>query len=297
MSCLVVIGSMTTDFVVNTVRPPQMGETIEGEQFETFFGGKGANQAVVAARLGAEVSMIGAVGDDTFGEEILANLTDCGVDTSGVKIIPDQSSGSAHITVVDGDNAIVIVLGANGDVEPQLIAEADELLADVTCILLQNELPVEVVEYVIDYCYQRNITLLYDPAPAREISIDLLEKVDYLTPNETEFSVLFPEQTISDVLANYPNQLIVTLGDKGVKYHDGTEIVHVPAPTIDKVVDSTGAGDTFNGALAVQLSKGKALKEAIRFASAAAALSVTKRGAQTGAPTEQEVNVQLVQDH
>lgn len=138
--------------------------------------GRGANQAVVAARLGAEVSMIGAVGDDTFGEEILANLTDCGVDTSGVKIIPDQSSGSAHITVVDGDNAIVIVLGANGDVEPQLIAEADELLADVTCILLQNELPVEVVEYVIDYCHQQNITLLYDPAPAREISIDLLEK-------------------------------------------------------------------------------------------------------------------------
>jgi len=241
--------------------------------------------------------MIGAVGDDTFGEEILANLTDCGVDTSGVKIIPDQSSGSAHITVVDGDNAIVIVLGANGDVEPQLIAEADELLADVTCILLQNELPVEVVEYVIDYCHQRNITLLYDPAPAREISIDLLEKVDYLTPNETEFSVLFPEQTVSDVLANYPNQLIVTLGDKGVKYHDGTEVVHVPAPTIDKVVDSTGAGDTFNGALAVQLSEGKTLKEAIRFASAAAALSVTKRGAQTGAPTEHEVDAQLAQDH
>ncbi len=297
MSCLVVIGSMTTDFVVNTERPPQMGETIEGEQFETFFGGKGANQAVVAARLGAEVSMIGAVGDDAFGEKILANLTDCGVDTSGVKVISDQSSGSAHITVVDGDNAIVIVLGANGAVEPQLIAEADELLSDVTCILLQNELPVEVVEYVIDYCHQRNITLLYDPAPAREISIDLLEKVDYLTPNETEFSVLFPGQTISDVLANYPNQLIVTLGDKGVKYHDGTEIVHVPAPTIDKVVDSTGAGDTFNGALAVQLSKGKALKEAIRFASVAAGLSVMKRGAQTGAPTEHEVNAQLAQDH
>ncbi len=297
MSCLVVIGSMTTDFVVNTERPPQMGETIEGEQFETFFGGKGANQAVVAARLGAEVSMIGAVGDDAFGEKILANLTDCGVDTSGVKVIPDQSSGSAHITVVDGDNAIVIVLGANGAVEPQLIAEADELLSAVTCILLQNELPVEVVEYVIDYCHQRNITLLYDPAPAREISIDLLEKVDYLTPNETEFSVLFPGQTISDVLANYPNQLIVTLGDKGVKYHDGTEIVHVPAPTIDKVVDSTGAGDTFNGALAVQLSKGKVLKEAIRFASVAAGLSVMKRGAQTGAPTEHEVNAQLAQDH
>lgn len=297
MSCLVVIGSMTTDFVVNTERPPQMGETIEGEQFETFFGGKGANQAVVAARLGAEVSMIGAVGDDVFGEKILANLTDCGVDTSGVKVIPDQSSGSAHITVVDGDNAIVIVLGANGAVEPQLIVEADELLSDVTCILLQNELPVEVVEYVIDYCHQRNITLLYDPAPAREISIDLLEKVDYLTPNETEFSVLFPGQTISDVLANYPNQLIVTLGDKGVKYHDGTEIVHVPAPTIDKVVDSTGAGDTFNGALAVQLSKGKALKEAIRFASVAAGLSVMKRGAQTGAPTEHEVNAQLAQVH
>lgn len=297
MSCLVVIGSMTTDFVVNTERPPQMGETIEGEQFETFFGGKGANQAVVAARLGAEVSMIGAVGDDAFGEKILANLTDCGVDTSGVKVIPDQSSGSAHITVVDGDNAIVIVLGANGAVEPQLIVEADELLSDVTCILLQNELPVEVVEYVIDYCHQRNITLLYDPAPAREISIDLLEKVDYLTPNETEFSVLFPGQTISDVLANYPNQLIVTLGGKGVKYHDGTEIVHVPSPTIDKVVDSTGAGDTFNGALAVQLSKGKALKEAIRFASVAAGLSVMKRGAQTGAPTEHEVNAQLAQDH
>lgn len=279
-----VIGSISTDFVVTTNRVPKQGETVYGQAFETTFGGKGANQAVAAARLGGQVQMFGCVGGDQFGQETKANLARNGVDVTAVKTIENTTTGSAHITVFEGDNAIVYVPGANQEVTVDYLKSVEADLLACTYLVIQNEIPMPSIQYLIDLADAHDIQVTYDPAPFIEIDKAYLEKVDYLLPNETEAKAMFGDLETDALLGQYPAQLLITMGGDGVRYHDGEKAVHVPAIK-GNVVDTTGAGDTFSGAFTVALSKGNSLADAIQFASIAGSLSVQKFGAQGGMPT------------
>lgn len=279
-----VIGSISTDFVVTTNRVPKQGETVYGQAFETTFGGKGANQAVAAARLGGQVQMFGCVGGDQFGQETKANLARNGVDVTAVKTIENTTTGSAHITVFEGDNAIVYVPGANQEVTVDYLKSVEADLLACTYFVIQNEIPMPSIQYLIDLAEAHDIKVTYDPAPFIEIDKAYLEKVDYLLPNETEAKEMFGDLETGALLGQYPAQLLITMGGDGVRYHDGEMAVHVPAIK-GNVVDTTGAGDTFSGAFTVALSKGNSLADAIQFASIAGSLSVQKFGAQGGMPT------------
>lgn len=279
-----VIGSISTDFVVTTNRVPKQGETVYGQAFETTFGGKGANQAVAAARLGGRVQMFGCVGGDQFGQETKANLARNGVDVTAIKTIEDTTTGSAHITVFEGDNAIVYVPGANQEVTVDYLKSVEADLLACTYFVIQNEIPMPSIQYLIDLADAHDIKVTYDPAPFIEIDKAYLEKVDYLLPNETEAKEMFGDQDVDALLGQYPAQLLITMGGDGIRYHDGEVAVHVPAIK-GEVVDTTGAGDTFSGAFTVALSKGNSVADAIQFASIAGSLSVQKFGAQGGMPT------------
>ena len=288
MSKITVIGSISTDFVVTADKRPEVGETITGKEFNTTFGGKGANQAVASARLGGDVYMAGTVGTDIFATELLANLSTNNIHVDYVEPVTHVPSGSAHITIVDGDNSIVYIPGANNAIGTKRIEGLSELIKTSTIVVVQNELPQEVVDQIIKMCYEFSVKVIYNPAPARKVNQSVLEKATYLTPNESEFKLLFPELTISEGLAKYPNQLIITMGSKGVYYHDGTSEKQISSYTVTPV-DTTGAGDTFNGAFAVALTAGLDLESSIRFGNLAASLSIKKFGAQGGMPTLAEM--------
>lgn len=288
MNKMMVIGSISTDFVVTTDKRPEVGETITGTGFETTFGGKGANQAVASARLGADVYMVGTVGSDIFGKELLLNLTTNKIHIDYVEPVTHEPSGSAHITIADGDNSIVYIPGANNEIDPHRIQSLKETIQSVQMVVVQNELPQEVVDEIIELCFLNNVKVIYNPAPAREVQQSVLEKATYFTPNESEFHQLFPDMTISEGLAKYPNQLILTMGSKGVYYHDGESEKQIPSYKVQPV-DTTGAGDTFNGAFAVAISSGMSMDESIRFGNLAASLSIQKFGAQGGMPSLAEM--------
>jgi ribokinase len=280
------------DLVVIAPRRAHPGETIFGEKFLTIPGGKGANQAVAGARLGANVYMIGAVGNDSFGESLIQTLQKEGVHTEYIQVVSDASTGTAHITVAEGDNTIVVIPAANAKVSKKDLEPVRKLMEDASIVVLQLEIPLKTVQYVVDLCSELHTPVLLNPAPAQSLPKGMIEKVTYLTPNEHEIKLLFPDENIEEILRKYPKKLIVTEGAKGVRFHDGKKVVHVPAKKV-KTVDTTGAGDTFNAALAVGLTKGCELKEAIEFANLAAGVSVTRLGAQSGMPTwEQLIQVQ-----
>lgn len=288
MKKIMVIGSISTDFNVITTKRPEIGETIRGESFSTSFGGKGANQAVAAARLGAEVKMVGTVGTDEFGTLLLANLEKNGINTDNVERVTEIESGSAHITLVDNDNSIIFIPGANNAFNEARLEPLKEEIKTVDFVIIQNEIPMAIITQLIDICDELGVQIIYNPAPAEQVERELVEKVTYLTPNETEFSVLFPGLPIEEGLRNYPNKLIVTLGSEGVAYFDGEEIINVPSYQVP-VTDTTGAGDTFNGAFAYALSKNANLTTSIQFGNLVAAISIQKFGAQGGMPTLAEV--------
>lgn len=275
------------DLVVTTNKRPQAGETVIGNTFQTVPGGKGANQAVAAARLGSQVEMVGCVGSDEFGNIIRQNFKQNQVGTRHLRTIGEEVTGTAHIVLADGDNSIVVVQSANKHVRFTDV-ELEQLLDDQTLVLLQLEIPIETVEQVSTYCHQRNIPVLLNPAPSQALTSELLEKVTYVTPNEHECRDLFGDLPIEDVLRRYPNKLIVTEGVRGVRFFDGKTIQHIPA-ILANVVDTTGAGDTFNGALAVSLVEGNNLEEAARFAVVASGMSVEGFGAQGGMPNRADV--------
>lgn len=289
---MTIIGSSSMDLVVTASKRPNKGETILGESFKTVPGGKGANQAVAAARLGAKVYMVGCVGDDGFGEEVVNNFTSNGVVTTYVEPVTHSETGTAHITLADGDNSIIVVKGANNYVTPDFVEKVLDVIRESNIVLIQQEIPEETVEYVTEICFANNVPLLLNPAPARLISKTVIEKATYITPNEWEASVLFENKDIHEALKEYPNKLLVTEGKNGVRYYDGENEVLVPAYQVD-AVDTTGAGDTFNAAFAVAVAEGKSIKDSIRFANRAASLSVTKFGAQGGMPTREEVEGSL----
>lgn len=291
MSKITVIGSLATDFVVSVDKRPVVGETIIGNDFKTTFGGKGANQAVAAARLGSQVTMIGKVGADTFGTEIIANLKENQIVVNSVEPVTHLPSGSAHITLADGDNSIVVIPGANNAVDIQQLTKNQERIKTSDLVLLQQEIPSETVEAIVDFCYQHQIPTVLNPAPARSISQNVIDKVTYLTPNEHEFEELFPQLTVSEGLAKYPNKLIITVGSKGVLFNNGQEEILVPSYQVTPV-DTTGAGDTFNGAFSVALTNQLSVAESIRFGNLAASLSIQKFGAQGGMPKLEELKEQ-----
>jgi ribokinase len=292
MAKITVIGSSSMDLVVTASKRPNKGETIIGESFKTVPGGKGANQAVAAARLGAEVYMVGCVGDDAFGKVILDNFTKNNVITSYVEPVADMESGTAHITLAEGDNSIIFVKAANNYVTPEFVEKALEKIRESDMVLIQQEIPEETVEYVSEVCHASGIPLLLNPAPARPISKKVIENTAYITPNELEASILFENEDIQAALKRYPNKVFITEGKNGVRYYDGEKEVLVPAYPVT-AVDTTGAGDTFNAAFAVALAEGKGIKESIRFANRAASLSVTKFGAQGGMPMRKDVEGSL----
>lgn len=284
-----VVGSISMDYVVSADRPVKMGETIYGQDFKMNFGGKGANQAVAAAKLGGQVMMIGAVGSDQMGQSLIDNLESYGIDCSLVKKVANQGSGAAVISLIDGDNSIIYVPGANQALEAHDMLALKSVFSKLDLILVQNETPEATVSQLIHLAKLIKVPIIYNPAPARKFTLDLLAKVNYITPNETEFVSIFGTQNYEDVLIHYPNKILVTLGHQGVLYHDGYQLVQVPAYPVAEVVNTTGAGDTFNGALAVALSEGRNLHTAIQFANLAASLSVQKFGAQGGIPSLAEL--------
>ncbi|MCT4778047.1 MULTISPECIES: ribokinase [Exiguobacterium] len=287
MKRIVVIGSVSMDLVVTTDKRPQAGETVIGQAFQTVPGGKGANQAVAAARLGGRVEMVGCVGSDEFGQRIRQNFEQNKVGTQYLRTIDGEVTGTAHIVLAEGDNSIVVVQSANKQVV-FTEAELEQLIDNETLVLLQLEIPIATVEQVSAYCRARQIPVLLNPAPSQPLTDELLEHVTYVTPNEHECRDLFGAIPLDEVLRRYPNKLIVTEGVNGVRFFDGEMIQHVPAIRAD-VVDTTGAGDTFNGALAAALMEGSELREAVRFAVVASGLSVEGFGAQGGMPNRNDV--------
>ncbi|WP_311771918.1 ribokinase [Listeria booriae] len=280
MGKIVVIGSINMDISTELHDLPQIGETIKGSNVGISPGGKGANQAVAAAKLGGDVMMVGMIGDDAFGADALANLNSHCIDVTNVWTVP-ETTGLAMILRENGDNRIIVAPGANNAWPDELPLET--IIANASILLLQNEIPFTVTEKAVAIARLYDVPTIFDPAPVDQFPLSFLRKITYLTPNETEFKQL-PE----DILQDETKAVLVTQGKNGVEVHDKTGVNHVPSFPVD-VADSTGAGDTFNGAFAVALTFGKTVQDAVAFANQAAALSTTKIGAQTGMPKLSEI--------
>lgn len=292
MAKIIVIGSCNIDITVECDRWAKPGETIFGNRLTINPGGKGANQAVAAARLGAEVMMVGCIGDDVYGQIVQKTLKENNIDARYVKVMPGENSGTAHITVAEDDNTIIVIKAANDLVSPELIEEAWDDIKKADMVLLQHEIPAATNAYVIEKCAAAGVPVLLNPAPVAPVPTELLEKVTYLTPNEHEAAILFKDKSSDDILLQNAGKVIMTLGSKGVAYGENELVCKVPAFKVQPV-DTTGAGDTFNGAFAVARANGKSMADSIRFANAAAALSVQKLGAQSGMPYLDEVEEML----
>lgn len=291
---LAVIGSINVDMTVTAERIPLKGETLQGNTLNYIPGGKGANQAVAMARLGAEVEMFGCVGNDENGRKMLDNLKASGVKTDHIGVLEDIPTGLAMITVGDNDNTIIVIAGANGKVDKAYVDSIKAELETYDMVVLQFEIPLDTVFYIVDFCAEKNIPVVLNPAPASEVPMEVIEKVTYLTPNEHEAVLIFGnELTTEELLKKYPEKLVITQGSKGVSTALKTgELLNVPVRPA-KVADTTGAGDTLNGAFAVQIANGADIKTALIYANTAASLSTEKFGAQAGMPTAEAVEAEL----
>ena len=285
-----VVGSINMDMTVKAERIPLKGETLKGWDLQYIPGGKGANQAVAMAMLGAEVEMFGCVGDDAAGESLVKNLRDTGVETGHIKVVPGVPTGLAMITVGENDNTIIVVAGTNDHVDIDYVNEVKDSILECEIVLLQHEIPQETVEYVISFCADNGVKVVLNPGPARPVKQEILEKVTYLTPNEHEAVILFGKDiSFEEMMKRYPEKLVITQGSRGVSTClKSGEVILVPARK-SNVVDTTGAGDTLNGAFTVAVTEGKGIADALAFANTAAGLSTEKFGAQGGMPTLEEV--------
>ncbi|MFI7637235.1 ribokinase [Nonomuraea sp. NPDC049400] len=286
-----VFGSANMDLVAYVSEAPKRGETVTGHRFRTVPGGKGANQAIAAARAGAQVVFLGAVGDDGFGAEMRATLVAAGVDVRGLRQVPGPS-GIAHIVVDDGGgNSIIVVPGANGTVTGP---SGDDLaaIARSEALLLQLELPMAAVVAAAQAAQVSGVPVFLTPAPAQPLPDELLDAVTTIVPNEHEAAAITgatdPEAAL-DALLERVEEVVITLGSEGALYGSRLgERLRVPAVKVE-AVDTTAAGDTFVGALAVARSEGQGMADALAFASTAAALSVQREGASTSMPTRHEI--------
>jgi ribokinase len=304
---LLVVGSINIDLVAATQRMPLAGETVLASNFQTFPGGKGANQAYAAAQLGAAVCMIGKVGNDTFGPALLKSLESAGVDSSAIQVAPASSGLALITTTANGENAIVVVAGANAHVLPSDLDRYIELLRRSAIVLTQLEIPLETVEHLAALAEAEKIPLVLDPAPARTLPSSLLARVTWLTPNETETCTLLgwaPQKLTQSSLKDAANRLmqsgprnvLLKLGSRGcyLAQSNGNHTL-VPANPV-QAIDATGAGDAFNAAFATALIEGKDPVSSASFAAAVAAISVTRHGAQPSMPARNEVDIFLA-DH
>ena len=296
-SKILVIGSLNMDLVVVTSRHPLIGETILGESFNTYPGGKGANQAIAAARLGAQVRMVGCVGEDLFGQALRENLSQNGVDCTLLKISENVVSGTALITVDQaGRNSIIVVPGSNHDLLPADLESLEKEIASAEIVILQMEIPLETVWKSILLAKKHAVPVLLNPSPAHLIPDEYLDGLDYLVPNESELSSLtgLPTDTLPEII-NALNILIskgvrrvtLTRGEKGCYYMDRETEFQIPSYKVNPV-DTTGAGDAFIGGFAYSLVSGEKLQDALETGVAAGALAVTKSGAETSLPTHIE---------
>ncbi len=300
---IVVVGSINMDLVVKADHIPLPGETIFGSHFQTFPGGKGANQAVAVGRLGHPVSMIGRLGADGFGEQLRLSLEDAGVDTQAVTTTPGSSGVALIVVAASGENSIVVVSGANALVTPGDLDVQIDLIRSAGMVLTQLEIPMETIEHLAVICERYGVPLMLDPAPAAPLSPQLLKRVSWMTPNETE-AAFYAKSLGSDagadslillraLLGAGPQGVALKLGGNGVHLGDHTGLEQrVPAFPV-KAIDTTGAGDCFNGALAVGLMNGMSTIESARFAAAAAGASVTRSGAQSSMPNLAETEALL----
>ncbi|HBE77047.1 MAG TPA: ribokinase [Firmicutes bacterium] len=298
MKKICVVGSINMDLVVTTDRFPQPGETLNGKEFHTYPGGKGANQAVAAGRLQADVRMVGKVGDDMYGQQSIANLRENGVKSDGVFVDSGVSTGIAVIEVDGmGENHIVIVPGANGRVDSQFIDGQLDSLLENDIFLFQLEIPLETVFYAMKKLKEHGKTIILDPAPARILPVEIFKYIDYITPNEMEMAIVSGRKigTLTDIkeAAALLQQkgvgtIIVKAGKDGAYIISDKDVIHCPGSTV-KAVDTTGAGDSFNAGLAVSLARENGLKESVRFANAVGALSTMAKGAQNAMPTLEQV--------
>lgn len=300
MKNIVVIGSSNTDMVVKTSHLPAAGETVLGGEFMMNAGGKGANQAVAAARYGEHVVFVARVGDDMFGRQTLESLRRDGIDTSCVSVDSDRMSGVALISVNDeGENSIVVASGANMALGREDIDRAAEEIRRADVVLMQLEVPMTTVEYAAEVAAAAGVPVILNPAPAPAgpLGAGLLSRIDVITPNRSEATrisgievtdMASARRAAEAIHAMGTRRVIITLGGEGSLIYDGGEFEHIGATRVE-AVDTTAAGDTFNGVLAVGVAEGLSLARAAREASVAAAISVTRMGAQTAAPTRAEV--------
>lgn len=297
---IVVVGSSNMDLVVKTDRIPTLGETMLGGDFLMVPGGKGANQAVAAAKLGARVQFVARLGDDLFGRQSRANFEREGVDTTHVTLSSGVASGVALITVdAKGNNVIVVAPGANSALSTDDVERAAADIRGAGAVVAQLEVPLETVHCAAQLAHQSGVPFILDPAPARDLPAELLGLVSVLTPNETEARILTGVDVRDEssagaaaakLLAAGVGAVVVTMGVQGFLLATGASTEFIPAPSV-RAVDATAAGDAFAGSLAVGLAQGQSLHEAATFAGRAAALSVTKMGAQPSMPTRQEVEL------
>jgi ribokinase len=298
MADVFVLGSINQDFVLKVERRPNPGETVTNAELSTHNGGKGANQAAAAARLGASVTFLGRVGDDEFGEPLVRALQEKGIDTSLVEQASGESTGAAFITVTpDGENAITVAPGANRSLTPDDAEAASEEIWDARVLVAQMEIPVETVLRAVEVAAKRGTRALINLAPTVEVSPELLERLDALVVNEHEAAFLLGSEVegvdgalsaAPELLSLGPRSAVVTVGEAGAVFAEGESSRHIPAPKVD-VVDTTGAGDAFVGALAVKLARDTSLEEAVAYAVRAGAAAVTKQGAQGALPTPETV--------
>jgi ribokinase len=299
---IVVIGSSNTDMIVQVARIPRPGETILGGEFSTAAGGKGANQAVAAARAGGQVSFIARVGQDMFGQQALEGFAADQIDVQHVLRDPEAPSGVALIFVEQsGENSIAVASGANAKLSPQDIANARHVVQAADMVVMQLETPLESVAAAADLASRSSVPVILNPAPAQSLPDDLLRNVSVLTPNESEAELLtgIPvddtggvEAAVDALLARGSETVLLTLGARGVFVATSQTRELVPGFQVDPI-DTTAAGDVFNGALAVALAEKRPLLEAARFANAAAALAVTQLGAQPSAPSRERIEAML----
>ncbi len=289
---ILVIGSLNMDLVVRCEALPRVGQTVFGRDFFTAAGGKGANQAVAAARLGARVAMAGCVGGDQFGRDLLAGLTAARVATDAVQSA-DRPTGTALITVdAAGANTIVVVSGANSNCDATLVDRALAAADAPGILLLQHEIPAETNAHAIRAAHAAGWSVIVNPAPARTIAAELLPLIDIIAPNETEAAMLTgsadPMTAANDLVRQGARAALITLGREGVLYRDGQQTVRCAAVSVE-AVDTTAAGDAYIGALAAALAGQRPLTDCLGYASAAAALAVTRLGAQPSLGTREEV--------
>lgn len=301
---LVVLGSINADHILNLEHFPTPGETVTGQGYQVAFGGKGANQAVAAGRSGADIAFIACVGDDDTGGRVCKQLASDNIDTSPISTIKDEATGVALIFVNGaGENVIGIHSGANAALTPVLVEAEQQKIAEASALLMQLESPLESVLAAAKIAHQHQTKVILNPAPACELSDELLALLDMITPNETEAEKLTGVRVESDEDAAKAaevlhgkgiNTVIITLGSRGVWLSENGSGKRVPSFKV-KAVDTIAAGDTFNGALVTALLEDKPMQDAVRFAHAAAAIAVTRKGAQPSVPWRQEIDEFLQQ--